>query len=411
MTSESELLKVDFNSPEIKKNPYPLMHRLQHDDPIHYVESMDFWLVTRYDDVRDLFTDLRVTGDQRVWDHYVQPAENTFQRRIDDYGLMALSRKDHARHRRLLAAGFTPRGVERMDKQIREVVQRYAAPLHGRTGVVDIMAEFTTPIPNAVISAATGVGAPGVDEKRFSRLAQETIQGFFGLVTDEVRERSERSYVELSGWVRDTIRARRETPQDDLISDLVQARDGDYQLEDEDIVAQVSALLAAGSETTATGGMICITTLLDHPESLERVRKDRSLIPQAVIEVLRYGFGGMAGVRRFALEDFELKGRKIRKGQMIMMSLGGASHDPEMYADPESFDIDRDPQGLLTFGLGPHYCLGANLAKGELGCMVDAAMDFLPRAARVLKEKIEVQPLGPFDRVMTCPIDFGSGDD
>jgi cytochrome P450 len=409
MTSESQPLRVDLSSPEVKKDPYPLIHRLQQEDPVHYLEAMDFWLVTRYRDIRDLFNDPRVTGDQRVWDHYVQPAEGTFQRRIDDYGLMALSRKAHARQRRLLASGFTPRGVERMQRQIREVVQRYATPLQGHTGVVDIMAEFTTPIPNAVISAATGVGAPGVDEKRFSRLAQETIQGFFGLVTEEVKERSERSYLELSGWVRDTIHARRKSPQDDLISDLVQARDGDDRLEDEDIVAQVSALLAAGSETTALGGMICIKTLLDHSEALERVRKDRSLIPQTVNEVLRHGFGGVVGVRRFALEDFELKGRKIRKGQMIMLSLGSASHDPEMYPDPETFDIDRNPQGLLIFGLGPHFCLGANLAKGELCAMVDAAMDFLPPEARVLEDQIEVQPLGPFDRVMTCPIDFGSG--
>jgi cytochrome P450 len=296
-----------------------------------------------------------------------------------------------------------------MNRQIREVVQRYAEPLHGRTGVVDVMREFTTPIPNVVISTITGVSASGVDDATFSRLAQETIQGFFGFVPEAVQVRAEESYIKLSSWVRDTVEMRRKEPRDDLISDLVQARDGAYRFTDEDIVAQVSALLAAGSETTATGGIISITILLDHPEALERLRADRSLIPQTVNEILRFGFGGIGGTQRFALEDFELKGKKIRKGQLLMLSLGGASHDPEKYPAPETFDIDRDPQDLLTFGLGPHFCLGANLAKGELACMIDAALDFLPPGAKVLKDQIETQSLGVFDRNMTCPIDFGAG--
>jgi cytochrome P450 len=203
------------------------------------------------------------------------------------------------------------------------------------------------------------------------------------------------------------VRQRREKPEDDLISDLVNATEGAYRFTDDDIVAQVSALLAAGSETTATGGMISIITLLDHPDALERLREDRALIPQAVHEILRFAFGGIAGTQRFALEDFELHGRKIKKGQLLVLSMGGASHDPERYPDPDRFDIDRNPQDLMTFGIGPHFCLGANLAKGEMACMIDAALDFLPPGATVLKEQIKVQSLGLFDRMMTCPVDFG----
>jgi cytochrome P450 len=258
----------------------------------------------------------------------------------------------------------------------------------------------------------SSIGAsPVIGDTRFSQLAQETIQGFFGFFGEEIEKRAEDAYVTLSGWVRDTVRMRRDEPQDDLISDLIEAREGACRLTDEDIVAQVSALLAAGSEATASGGMISIVTLLDHPDSLDRLRKDRSLIPKAVNEILRFGFGGLPGTQRFALEDFELKGRKIRKGQMLMLSLGGASHDPEKYPDPERFDIDRDPKDLLTFGVGSHFCLGANLAKGELACMIDAALDFMPPGAQVVKDQIELQPLGLFDRPMNCPIDFGEGSD
>jgi unspecific monooxygenase len=258
-----------------------------------------------------------------------------------------------------------------------------------------------------VIGTITGVTAPGVDDTTFSELAQETIRGFFGFVSEEVQERSERNYIKLSAWVRETIRARRAEPKDDLISYLVHTSEDDFRLDDEGIVATVSALLGAGSETTSSGGVTAITTLLDHPETLERVRLDRSLIPQTVNEVLRWGFGGIGGTQRFPLEDLEYKGRKFRKGQLVMLSMGGASRDPEFYDDPDRFDIDRDPQGLMTFGLGQHYCLGANLARCELANIVDAALDFLPPDARVVKEQIVTESLGLFDRSTNCPVDFG----
>jgi cytochrome P450 enzyme len=406
----SQALDFDLTDPEIKKNPFPTLQRLREEDPVHYVEPMHFWLVSRYEDIRQLFTDPRVSADRRQWEFYEAqaPPEGSYMRWIDDHGLMAVSPKEHIRQRRFLASGFTPRGVARMEGQIRDVVQRYADPLLGRRGVVDIMAEFTTPIPNAVISAITGVGAPGDAEERFSRLAQQTIQGFFGFVSAEVKGLAEASFEELAGWVRETIRMRRDDPRDDLISDLVNAKEGEDRLSDDNIVAQVAALLAAGSETTAISGMISITTLLEHPEQLERLRSDRGLIPQAVLEILRFGFAGLGGMQRFAVDDFELHGRKIRKGQMLLLSSGGASHDPSVYPDPERFDIDRNPRDLLTFGIGPHVCPGANLAKGELACMIDAALDFLPSGASVLRDEMETMPLGMFDRIITCPIDFGS---
>ncbi len=411
MSSATESLNVSFDSPEVRENPYPLLDRLRREDPIHYAESMDLWLVTRYEDIFQLYTEPRLTGDRRKWSHYKQPKEGTFFRWIDDYGLMALDRKTHTQQRKLIGSKLTPRGVRGLEKTIRGVVDHFAGPLHGRTGTVDIMREFTTPIPIVVIGTLTGVTAPGVDDATFSELAQEAIRGFFGFVSEEVQERSERNYLQLSEWVRDTISQRRKEPRDDLISHLLQAKAGEYRLDDEGIVAQVSAMLAAGSETTSTGGMLAISTLLDHPDVLERVRKDRSLIPAAVNEVLRFAFGGLGGTQRFALEDFEFKGRKFRKGQLVMLSSGGASHDPEVYDDPDAFDIDRDPEGLwsLTFGLGPHYCLGAHLAKCELSNIVDAALDFLPAGAKVLTDQIETETLGLFDRTQNCPIDFGDG--
>ena len=405
----NDSLDFELDSPEVKRDPFPLLRRLRKEDPIHYVESSDLWLVSRYEDISNLYSEPRLTGDRRQWTHYVQPDEGSFFRWIDDHGLMALDRKSHAMQRKLLGSGLSPRGISSMEKKIRSVVDHFARPLHGRTGVVDIMKEYTTPIPIVVIGTITGVTAPGVDETTFSELAQETIRGFFGFVSEEVKRRSEENYLQLSEWVRETIRQRRAEPQNDLISHLIQAQEGSYKLDDEGIVAQVSAMLAAGSETTSSGGVTAISTLLEHPETLERVRRDRSLIPQTISEVLRFRFGGVGGTQRFALEDFEYKGRKFRKGQLVMLSMGGASRDPEFYEDPDTFNIDRNADGLMAFGFGPHYCLGANLARCELSNILDAALDFLPPGATVLQDKIEKQSLGIFDRDMNCPVDFGNG--
>jgi cytochrome P450 len=410
MSAAAELLDFKIDSAEVKRNPYPLLQRLREEDPVHYLEQLDCWLVTRYEDIFELYTDPRLTGDRRRGEHYMQPAEGSFFRWVDDHGLMALDKKNHSKQRRLIGSGLTPRGVRDLDGRIREVVDHFAKPLHGRTGVVDIMKEYTTPIPIVVVGFITGVSAPGVDDTQFSELAQAVIRGFFGMVSPEVLAQSEHNYLQLSDWVKKTIQQRREKLEDDLISHLIKAsREGEFFLDDDGIVAQVSSMLAAGTETTSSGGVTCLMTLLDHPETLERVRADRSLLPQTVDEVLRYGFGGVGGTQRFALEDFEYQGRKVHKGQMMMLSSAGASYDPEVYDDPETFDIDRDQPGLLTFGLGPHYCLGANLARAELRNIIDAALDFLPPGARVLHDQIETQDLGMFDRKTNCPVDFGNG--
>ena len=109
-------------------------------------------------------------------------------------------------------------------------------------------------------------------------------------------------------------------------------------------------------------------------------------------------------MQRFAVRDFTLRGRAIRKGQMMMLSLGGANRDPAVFADPDVLDIERDNREALYFGSGPHYCLGANLAKQEMGCMLDAALDIAPAGSRVREDLLVFQPMGPFKRPMNLPV-------
>ncbi len=209
-------------------------------------------------------------------------------------------------------------------------------------------------------------------------------------------------------WIRSMVVKRRADLREDLISDLLRAQERDSALDEDDIVVLVSILIGAVSETTNLGGLVQIRTLLEHPEQLKRVRDDRSLIPNAVNEIMRFAFGGPAGMQRFAVRDFELRGKTIRKGQMLILALGGANRAPAVFPNPDVLDIDRDTREMLVFGHGPHYCLGANLARQEMGCMLDAALDILTPGSRVRKDLMEFQPMGIFKRPLNLSIEIAS---
>jgi cytochrome P450 len=408
MEATAEALVSPVLSEDYVLEPHAVIARLRADDPVHFVPGFGFWLVTRYDDVRRLFTDPDVTNDPRAFEHYVAPPEGSFMRWVSEHGLFSLPPEEHARVRRLVSAAFTPRAIARMDSQVLEVIEQFVAPVRGRRGVVDLMTEVTDPIPNAVISRITGVAAPGGEELRFRQLAQDTIRGFFSFADTAAKERGANAFMELAAWVRETAADRRRAPREDLITDLVRASDRGEAMNDDEIVILVAGLIGAGSETTAIGGVVSLLTLLAHPEVIARLRRDRSLIPSAVNEILRFGFGGGAGLPRYAVRDFELRGKTIRKGQMLLLSFTGAHRDPTVFPDPDRFDIERDTADLTIFGHGPHYCLGVHLALAELRGVVDAALDLLPPGARYREDLTEWQRMGFFRRPLNLPVDFGN---
>ena len=389
------------------KNPAPLVNRLRETDPVHFVPSLGFWFVTRHDDVKRLFNDPEnATQDRTAFEHFVPAPEGSMLRWFYDNSFARQGPEAHARFRRLFNGALTPRAVRRMDSQIREVVERFAKPLRGRPGeVLDLMGDFTNPIPNTVISRVTGV-PPGADELRFRELAQGLIRGFFPFAPPDALVLAESSLQEMAAWVREMAAERRHTLGEDLISDLIRTQEQDQTLSNDEIVMLISVLIGAGSETTNLGGLVMIQTLLVHPEQLNKVRDDRALVPKAVNEIMRFAFGGPAGLPRFAVRDFTLRGKSIRKGQMLMLSFGGANRDPAVFANPDVLDIERDARDLLVFGNGPHYCLGANLARQEMGSMLDAALDIVTPGSRVREELQQFQQMGLFKRPLNLPVEI-----
>ena len=404
MSTAEALSPSPFTDPAFLDDPYPFIHRLRREDPVH-LTPFGFWFVTRHDDVKRLFNDPEnATPDRRAWELWKPQSPGTFLSWVEEHGFFSAPPDEHARLRKLYSAALTPRAVKRYEMQVREVVERFAAPLRATRGRVDLMASFCNPIPNAVISRITGV-PPGDDEVRFRQMAQDTIRGLFGL-SDEERRLGGAAFLEIADWVRAMARERRASLGEDMISDLARAQDRGDRLSDDEIAMTIAALIGAGSETTAVGGMVTAIALLEHPDQTGRLRADRSLVPNAVSEILRHGFGHAGGLPRYAVRDFRLRDKQIRKGQMLMLSFSGAGRDPAVYEDPDRFDVTREVKDLLTFGNGPHYCLGANLARQEMGCMLEALLEILPPGSRLLRDEMEFTRFAFFRRPVTLPVEI-----
>jgi hypothetical protein len=167
----------------------------------------------------------------------------------------------------------------------------------------------------------------------------------------------------------------------------------------------VAALVATGTNTPGNGASRALLALLQNPDQLDLLRRDRALLPKAIEELLRYD-SGLVAMARYVLEDFELRGRTLKKGQLVILSLTGANRDPRVFPDPERIDFLRDTRGSMAFGHGPHYCVGINIARSELHLMFDAALDFLPPKVRLLEDQIRWSSKGLMSKVKSLPVDF-----
>ena len=400
-----------FLDPAYMEDPYPRLAKLRAEDSVHFVAPLGLWVVLRHDDVKRLFSDTQVvTPDRSYWEFFQPSPEGSYMRWVEEHSLFALPPAEHARLRRLFSAALTPRAVKRHDRLVRETVERFAAPLRGASGVIELMRTFSDPIPNAVISRITGIPPAGDDERRFGQLAQAAVRGIIPLADEAAKRAADAAFEELATWVRTLSQTRRTTLEEDMISDLIRAQDRDDRLTDDDIVMTVTGLIAAGSETTAIGGTVAAKALLAHPDQMEKLRREPEWIPNAVSEILRtgFGFGGIGGPARYAMRDFELRGKTVRKGQMLLLSFDGAGRDPAVYDDPDRFDVTREVADLMTFGHGLHYCLGAHLARQELGVMIEAFLTILPPGSRCREDLIEYQHIGPFRRPMTLPVEIAA---
>ena len=397
----------DLYSAEFRATTHETYARMREESPVHVQPGLDgetpIWFVTRYDDVVAVLTDnarfvldpaLALTPDElEAWNAEVKPDE-----RVNE-NLLAKDGDDHRRLRRLVTKAFTPRIVEQQRPRIQEIADELIDRVAAR-GSMDLVDEYAFPLPITVIAELLGI--PVDDQQRFREWSSNVVTP---ALTPELQELAARRADEFVAYLDDLFAQRRAQPTDDLVSALVQAEDAGDHLSQKELYAMVVLLIVAGHETTVSLITNAVLALLSHAEHLAELRADPSLMPRAVEELLRYDSPVERTVTRWAAEDVELRGRRIERGDLVIAVIGSANRDDAQFADPDRLDLHRDAGRHIGFGRGPHYCLGAPLARLEAEIALRTLLDRLPGLRLAIAEdELYWRPIPLFRSLASLPV-------
>jgi len=366
--------RVDLLDPAVLSDPYPLFHRLRTEDPVHWEADLEFWALTRYADA------LYALREDSLLSSAIHDSP-----RPGGVGLSSarwfvfLDPPRHTRLRALVHSAFTPQVVEGLRARIQAIVDELLDRA-AEAGRLDLIADLGFPLPAIVIAELLGV--PAEDRAQFRAWSADLAAagGLVRMAADgaERLSRARAGGAALNAYFRDIIRERRRAPRDDLVSRLTGVQSAEGTLSEEELVDTCALLLFAGHETTTNligNGMLA---LLRHPDELSRLRADPSLIGSAVEELLRYDSPVQMRVR-VARETVEIGGRRIAKGQRVLILVGAANRDPARFPDPDRLDIARPDNRHLAFGHGIHFCTGAPLARLEGAIAIRRLLRRFPR--------------------------------
>ena len=374
----------DLGKPATNANPFPEFARLRAEDPVHWSPAMKAWIITRHADVKQVALNNRQISADRLTPFFKTNPE--YQRgsidslvRYLNHWMVFRDPPDHTRLRRLFNKAFTPTSVSNLRPSIETIVAHLIDGMEAkarRGETVDYIADFAYPLPASVIMDLLGV--PRADLERV-KLWSDDIALFIGTaqVAGNKYLRAESGAKAMSDYFRTLVEARTAKPHDDMISHLVLARDDRDALTTDEIIGTCILLLFAGHETTTNLIGNGFLYSMRHREQWERLVADPSLAGSAVEEYLRYD-GPSGALARVAAADLEMGGKTIRQGQRLFAFMNSANRDPEAVADPDRFDIGREPNVHLTFGHGIHFCLGAPLARLEAQIAATRLAERLP---------------------------------
>ncbi|HSP98964.1 MAG TPA: cytochrome P450 [Candidatus Dormibacteraeota bacterium] len=366
-------------SAELRVDPYPYYRRLRERDPVHRSFGASGWVLTRHDDIVGVLADRAYSSDERNWVRYRRMIGRDIRSGLPDpyadgvISMLRVDPPDHTRLRTLVSKAFTPRAVERLRPRIEAVVVELLDALAGQREL-DLMHAFASPLPVVIIGEMLGVAV--ADRERFRHWSNEAIR-LLGDGTRADRRRAWQALSEMRAWLGAQIDARRQAPRDDLLSALVAAEESGDRLSERELFATCVLLLVAGNETTTNLIGNGVVALLRHPDQLARLRRDPAQMPAAVEELVRFD-SPVQITSRLVLEERELHGCRLRRGEQIVLVLGAGNRDPARFADPDRLDLDRADARPLSFGHGLHYCLGAQLARLEAQIGLTHLLDRCP---------------------------------
>ncbi|MAG33924.1 MAG: hypothetical protein CL908_23840 [Deltaproteobacteria bacterium] len=372
---------------------------LRDNDPVYWDAKNGFWLLTRHADVRSLAKDDErfTNGPHGPW--------HAFE--TDGGSIENLDGLRHVRMRNLISRGFTRRMVLDFEAHARGYIDQAIDAVEGK-GRCDLVSDLAVPVPSRIIARMLGIA--DADRSAFSDWCDGITEGIGAEAGSERERRSMESAGRMWGHLSDVIAKRVVAPGEDLLSTLIKARENgafgdDASLANEELLQFAMLLVMGGNETARnaiSGGMLA---LFEHPEELERLRADRTLLPTAVDEILRWTTVVRA-LRRWVAADTQFEGQMLRAGQSVVMSFTSANRDERVFDDPYAFRVDRTPNEHLTFGFGAHYCMGANLARMEIRVVLDRILDRLPHLRLARNGQVRRGESALSETILSAPLDF-----
>ncbi|MFF8969072.1 cytochrome P450 [Streptomyces sp. NPDC014995] len=373
-------LAFDPWDPAFVADPYPAYAELRDRGRVIHYEPTGQWLVPHHADVSALLRDRRLGRTyQHRFSHedFGRTAPPAFQEpfhTLNDHGMLDLEPPDHTRIRRLVSKAFTPRTVERLKPYVERLAGELVDGLVAAGGG-DLLTDVAEPLPVAVIAEMLGI--PEADRAQLRPWSAD-ICGMYELnPSEETARKAVRASVEFSGYLRELIAARRKEPGDDLVSGLIAAHDEEDRLTEQEMISTAVLLLNAGHEATVNATVNGWWALFRNPDQLAALRADRSLVPSAVEELMRYDTP-LQLFERWVLDEIEVDGTVIPRGAEIAMLFGSANHDPAVFTAPERLDLTRAENPHISFSAGIHYCIGAPLARIELAASMTALLERAP---------------------------------
>jgi len=370
-----ELAERIITEPELREDPFPIYEKIRLSMPV--VKTSQGWLVTSWPAAIEAHRSAAMSIDIRRWAtyrHYLTE-EGTVGPAFESLAasILMMDPPTHTRVRKLLSSAFTARKMEEMRAPIQSMVDEILESSFRDTDF-DLLGDLAYAVPARTICRLIGI--PVEDHLLFEEWTRRVLPlAAMTVPDDRIKRTADEAALEQRAYLGNLIARRRQAPGDDLVSALIAAREGGERLSDEEIMAQLYALVGAGHETTANLTMNAMLAFIQNPEQWELLRSDPSLVPSAIEEVLRYD-GPTAFTRRTAIGDTELDGNAVRAGDEVFICLSAVNRDPAIFADPDRFDIRRSlaPEARarqhMAFGHGIHYCIGAPLARVEAGCML-----------------------------------------
>ena len=384
-------------SRQFMQDPYPVYRRLQEEAPVYWSDAWDCWLLTRFAHV-DAVIRSPAGFRNRVYATWMEriPEQNRQELSsfVDYWTTSGFSQADppeHTRIRRVVSKALTPDALAAIRRRVEALADSLLDEVT-ESGSTDLPPDFAVPLPAIAVSEL--VGLPAAERVQFREWTNQYLEflGPGGLDVDVMR-RSQAGLMSLRGWLGDLLEDRRANPTGDVLSSLVAADEAGDVMSTDELLSTCVDLVTGGDDTTTNmlgNGMMA---LLEHPDQLDLLRDDPSLVKNAVEELVRYECPFQM-VFRLTSTDVEIDGTVIPEGQVVRLILGAANRDPEQFENPDSIDIRRSHIRHLGFGFGTHYCVGQVLARSELQVSFERLVQRLPNV-RLAAPPVRLPSVGP----------------